>query len=49
MSEEKIIDFLNQTREVYGNEINIEKTIISKNKNLKKKNIHQIFKLFIIK
>ena len=36
MSEEKIIEFLNQTREVYGNEINIEKTIISKNKKFKK-------------
>ena len=35
MSEEKIIDFLNQTREVYGDEINIEKPIISKNKKFK--------------
>ena len=35
MSDEKIIEFLNQTREIYGDEINIEKTIISKNKKFK--------------
>ena len=35
MSEEKIIEFLNQIREVYGDEINIEKPIISKNKKFK--------------
>ena len=36
MSEEKIIEFLNQTREVYGDEINIEKTIISNSNKFKK-------------
>ena len=35
MDEEKIIKFFNQTREVYGDEINIEKPIISKNKKIK--------------
>ena len=36
MSDEKIIEFLNQTREVYGDEINIGKKIISKSKNFNK-------------
>ena len=36
MSDEKIIEFLNQTREIYGDEINIEKITISKNEKLKK-------------
>ena len=29
ISDEKIIQFLNQTKEVYGDELNIEKKIIS--------------------
>ena len=33
MYEEKIIKFFSQTREVYGDEINIGKKIISKSKN----------------
>ena len=36
MYEEKIIKFFSQTREVYGDEINIGKKIISKSKNLNK-------------
>tara|TARA_B100001123_G_scaffold10527_1_gene12712 strand:- start:197 stop:649 length:453 start_codon:yes stop_codon:yes gene_type:complete len=36
MYEEKIIKYFNQTREVYGDEINVNQTIISKSKNSNK-------------